>query len=149
VYPDHDTATVVPSPASGISNPSPPSFKPEGPPPSKQSDLASGSSGTVGLVPAGEDGADSGTDSISKGRSKRMRKGDDKKTERVQKAILDLITPAERIIVAVEEAATSKYIMPQVIQAVDPKFQRTVFVHTKFQACFPLCILKRMHSSSM
>jgi hypothetical protein len=58
---------------------------------------------------------------------------EDKKAARMQQAIHELIAPAERFIVAVEEAAAPKYVMPRIVQAVDPKYHRTIFVYTKFQ----------------
>jgi hypothetical protein len=79
----------------------------------------------------GDDAGDSGTESL-KGRKRGKGQSEDKKSARMQQAILELITPAERFIVAVEEASTPTYVMPRVVQNVDPKYHRTVFVYTKF-----------------
>lgn len=100
-------------------------------PPSSDSSVAGGDD-KAGA--AGDDGADSGTEAV-KGRGRRSKTpSEDKKSARMQQTILELITPAERFIVAVEEAATPTYVMPRVVQAIDPKYHRTVFVYTKFQA---------------
>lgn len=100
-------------------------------PPSNDSSVAGGDD-KAGA--AGDDGADSGTESV-KGRGRRTKTpSEDKKSARMQQTILELITPAERFIVAVEEAAAPTYVMPRVVQAIDPKYHRTVFVYTKFQA---------------
>ncbi len=64
-------------------------------------------------------------------RKKKSKKKEDKKTARMQRAIMELIEPSHRVLVCVEDAGAAKYKMQRVARLVDPKLQRTIFVYTK------------------